>query len=71
MARKVKTLINQEGIDRREVGYYSTPNFIAEYLTNEMLSINPYGLNVLDPATGKEELLKYFYNKKRILIHST
>lgn len=65
MARKVKTLINQEGIDRREVGYYSTPHFVAEYLTNEMLSINPYGLNVLDPATGKEELLKYFYNKKK------
>lgn len=61
MARKVKTLIGNDGIDRREVGYYSTPNFVARYLTEEMLRINPNGEKVLDPATGKEELLRYFY----------
>ena len=60
MARKVKVLI-KNGIDKREVGYYSTPSFIADYLTNEMLAINPDGAEVLDPATGKEELLKGFY----------
>lgn len=60
MARKTKTLIGNDGIDRREVGYYSTPDFVAKYLTTEMLKINPNGLNVLDPATGKEELLRYF-----------
>ena len=61
MARKVKTLIGENGIDRREIGYYSTPEFIANYLTDEMLAINPNGMRVLDPATGKEELLKSFY----------
>lgn len=60
MARKVKTLIGNDGIDRREVGYYSTPDFVARYLTEEMLRINPNGGKVLDPATGKEELLRYF-----------
>ena len=61
MARKVKTII-ENGIDKREVGYYSTPSFIAKYLTQEMLSINPSGDLVLDPAVGKEELLEEFYN---------
>lgn len=61
MARKPKALIIN-GIDKREVGYYSTPSFIADYITNEMLAINPNGTFVLDPAVGKEELLKGFYN---------
>lgn len=61
MARKVKNII-ENGIDKREVGYYSTPSFIADYLTSEMLSINPDGTKVLDPAVGKEELLKKFYD---------
>lgn len=60
MARKVKTIMDN-GIDKREVGYYSTPSFIAKYLTQEMLSINPNGNLVLDPAVGKEELLEEFY----------
>lgn len=62
MARKIKTLIGEDGIDRREVGYYSTPDFVAQYITEEMLALNPNGNRVLDPATGKEELLPYFYN---------
>jgi len=61
MARKVKILL-KNGIDKREVGYYSTPSFIADYITNEMLAINPNGTEVLDPAVGKEELLKGFYD---------
>lgn len=61
MARKVKILI-KNGIDKREVGYYSTPSFIADYITNEILAINPNGTNVLDPAVGKEELLKGFHD---------
>lgn len=60
MARKVKQII-ENGIDKREVGYYSTPSFVADYLTQEMLSINPDGKLVLDPAVGREELLDGFY----------
>ena len=61
MARKVKQVI-EHGIDKREVGYYSTPDFVAKYLTDEMLRINSHGKFVLDPAVGKEELLAYFYS---------
>lgn len=51
MARKAKIIV-KNGIDRREVGYYSTPSFIADYITKEMLAINPNGTEVLDPAVG-------------------
>lgn len=61
MARKAKIIV-KNGIDRREVGYYSTPSFIADYITKEMLAINPNGTEVLDPAVGKEELLKGFHD---------
>lgn len=66
MARKVKTVI-ENGIDKREVGYYSTPSFVAKYLTREMLSINPTGKFVLDPAVGKEELLEEFYKSGKTI----
>ncbi|MDR0939589.1 MAG: N-6 DNA methylase [Mediterranea sp.] len=62
MGRFKKEIITQQGIDKREVGYYSTPDFIAKYITKELLALNPNGVKVLDPATGKEELLKHFYN---------
>ena len=66
MARKVKTIM-ENGIDKREVGYYSTPSFVAQYLTQEMLSINPHGTWVLDPAVGKEELLEEFYRRGKAI----
>jgi len=66
MARKIKTVM-EHGIDRREVGYYSTPSFIADYLTQEMLAINPDGVTVLDPAVGKEELLNGFYKSGKVI----
>lgn len=59
MARKHKANI-KDGIDRRDVGYYSTPNFVAKYLAEEMLRLNPDGCLVLDPAIGKEELTEHF-----------
>lgn len=66
MARKVKVLI-ENGIDKREIGYYSTPKFIAKYLTDEMLNINKNGLYVLDPAVGKEELLSNFAAQGKVI----
>lgn len=66
MGRKRKEIIDNNGVDKRDIGYYSTPNYISEYLTKEMLALKPNGELVLDPAVGKEELLSYFYeaNKK-------
>lgn len=60
MARKSK-VIWKDGVDKREAGYYSTPSFISEYLTREMLAVNPAGRLVLDPSVGKEELLSCFH----------
>jgi len=61
MGRFEKVLVNNNGIDKRDSGYYSTPNFVSEYLANELLSLNPTGKKVLDPAVGDEELLKMFF----------
>lgn len=61
MGRFEKILINSNGIDKRDSGYYSTPNFICDYLSSELLSLNPFGRKVLDPAVGDEELLKTFF----------
>lgn len=60
MARKNKVII-KDGVDVRNVGYYSTPAFVADFISSEMLRINPDGNKVLDPAVGKEELLDNFF----------
>ena len=61
MGRFEKILINSNGIDKRDSGYYSTPDFISNYLGSELLRLNPFGRKVLDPAVGDEELLKTFF----------
>ena len=62
MGRFSKKNIDEDGIDKRNLGYYSTPEFIAKFIVEELLKINPKGVKVFDPAVGKEELLKYFYD---------
>lgn len=63
MGRHAKTVLAECGIDRRESGYYSTPDFVVEYITEELLKLNPTGRTVLDPCVGKEEFLKPFLEK--------
>jgi len=60
MGRHHKVVIASEGIDRREEGYYSTPRFVAEFLSRKCLEIAPSAKLVLDPCAGKEELLHCF-----------
>lgn len=62
MGRFEKTIVNENGIDRRELGYYSTPEFVSTFMTKAMLDINPNGSTALDPCVGKEELIKGLYN---------
>lgn len=61
MGRFNKEVLDISGVDRRESGYYSTPKFIAEFLIESMLDLNPDGEYVLDPAVGKEELIEGFF----------
>lgn len=56
-------VIAEDHIDKRELGYYATPDFIAAYLGKRLLMIQPQGEKVLDPAVGQEELLHAFYKK--------
>lgn len=62
MGRVNKHIINKNGIDRRELGYYSTPEFISTFMTKKMLEINPHGTFALDPCVGQEEMIKKLYD---------
>lgn len=66
MGRKEKCLYKRVSIehksiiDVREIGYYSTPAFVARYIGRRMWEINSKGKTLLDPCCGKEELTSYF-----------
>lgn len=64
MGRKNKILneniVDEVVIDKREVGYYSTPTFICDYITKRVVDINKKGKSVFDPCCGKEEMLEPF-----------
>ena len=59
MARKCKILL-EDGVNKREVGYFPTPDFVSQYICEEMMLLNPNGIKVLDPAVGRGELVKLF-----------
>ena len=60
MGRAIKRVLGPNGTDRRETGYYATPEPVAEFLGKELLRLLPHGNRVLDPAVGKGELLAPF-----------
>lgn len=60
MGRHKKTVMTSDGVDRRENGYYSTPLFVTEFITTELLYLNKSGRTVFDPCVGKEEMLSAF-----------
>lgn len=59
MGRHTK-IIEQHNIDKRELGYYYTPKFVAHYLQQRLLMLQPNGEKVLDPCVGQEELISDF-----------
>lgn len=62
MGRHAKVLTDSAlNLDVRAYGYYSTPGFVADFISAVMLEIDPQGERVLDPAVGKEELLQNFF----------
>lgn len=60
MARKTKELLDEDGNDVRNVGYYFTPRQVSNFIQRSILEINPRIKTVLDPAVGKEELIDIF-----------
>ena len=60
MGRHKKSVFNDTGIDRRDTGYYSTPEPVAGFFKKKLLSINPDPKLVFDPCVGKGELLAPF-----------
>jgi hypothetical protein len=68
MARKIKQVISQCGIDRRDTGYYSTPPEVANYIARRLFEINPKGNTLIDPCVGKEEFTQAFIRKNISII---
>lgn len=63
MGRHSKIVLMENGQDRRSIGYYSTPTFIADYIANRLLAINPNGNSVFDPCIGCGEMTMPFYRQ--------
>lgn len=53
-------------IDKREVGFYKTPRFIAKYMTERVIEYTK-GKRVLDPCCGMEDLIEVFLEKNYIV----
>jgi hypothetical protein len=56
MGRHEKSVLNGQGLDRRESGYYSTPAPVAEFLASKLVELHPQGRKALDPCLGEGEL---------------
>lgn len=55
MGRRPKIVASANDIDRRELGYYSTPGFVAQFFADRMLQLRPDIRRVLDPCIGQGE----------------
>ena len=70
MGRHQKTVLDPNGIDRRETGYYSTPDFVSQYIAECLLQFNPNGKSVLDPCVGRGEMTLPFHTAGKRVIGS-
>ena len=60
MGRHRKSVFDNAGIDRRDTGYYSTPEPVADFFKRKLLSLNPAPKLIFDPCAGNGELLAPF-----------
>jgi len=60
MGRRPKVVTSTNDLDRRELGYYSTPAFVAEFFARRMLELRPDIRRVLDPCIGRGEFTAPF-----------
>lgn len=60
MGRHTKQIGATLGVDRRASGYYSTPEFVATFIADQLLELNPAGQWLLDPCVGRGEMAAPF-----------
>ena len=60
MGRHAKTVRSNDGLDRRNTGYYSTPTIVADFIKKKLLSIKSNPSHIFDPCVGNGELLVPF-----------
>ena len=64
MGRHKKTVLTAGGLDRRSTGYYSTPDFVADFIADTLLARNPSGCTVFDPCVGRGEMVRPFVDQR-------
>ena len=60
MGRTAKIVVDEYDVDRRGVGYYSTPKFVAEFIADRILELCPDAKFIFDPCIGRGELTSPF-----------
>lgn len=60
MGRTAKKVVDEYDLDRREVGYYSTPKFVAEFIAERIFELCPDAKFIFDPCIGRGELTSPF-----------
>ncbi len=63
MGRHQKQVVTSHGLDRRESGYYATPKFVADFICQTLLELNPAAKTCFDPCVGKGELVTDLINR--------
>jgi len=60
VGRQPKIVAAPNDLDRRELGYYSTPDFVADFIAERILELRPDAQRVFDPCIGRGELTRPF-----------
>lgn len=60
MGRKPKVVRTDDELDRRELGYYSTPDFVARFFAERISELRPDARRVFDPCIGRGEFTQPF-----------
>ncbi len=68
MGRHDKEVLDGSGLDRRRIGYYATPDFVASYVAERLLSVNPSGHMVFDPCVGGGEMVAPFVEAGKTVV---
>jgi len=60
VGRHAKVVTAPDDLDRRELGYYSTPKLVADFIAERIFELRPDAKRVFDPCIGHGELTRPF-----------
>ena len=63
MGRHRKIVRNEDGLDRRQTGFYRTPAFVADFVAATVAELNPQAASVFDPCIGDGAFVRPFLKR--------